>query len=173
MCFSFGLKSERLCSPLADPGGGGVPGGPVPPRPPDLGAQLIHFGGQSVQFMSKLMNFRALIFFFSKKFSSLASLSIILYFFQILLVSVHYFIFIFLCTYFYIIMTAAISIIVCKDWSKVFLHKLLHKNINLFMQNYFEMSTKSACDIRKIHILKWKMQQLLGPQMAPDPWFTD
>ena len=37
------------------------------------------------------------------------------------------------------------------------------------MQNYFEMSTKSAYDIRRIHILKWKMQQLLGPQMGPWP----
>ena len=37
------------------------------------------------------------------------------------------------------------------------------------MQNCFEISTKSAQDSKKIHVLKLKMQQLLGPQVGPLP----
>ena len=45
--------------PLADPGGPGDMGPPIP-----------RFGGPSVQFKSKTMNFRALIYIFFKKFSA-------------------------------------------------------------------------------------------------------
>ena len=34
-----------------------------------------------------------------------------------------------LCAYFYIILTQPITFLVCKHWSKVFLHALLHKNV--------------------------------------------
>ena len=37
------------------------------------------------------------------------------------------------------------------------------------MQKYFEISAKSAHDSILIHILKLKMQQLLGPQVDPRP----
>ena len=56
-------------STLADPGGGRVPGTPTP-----------RFGGPSVQFKSKRMNFRALILYFFQKFFSLTSLDINLLF---------------------------------------------------------------------------------------------
>ena len=73
----------RPPSALADPGG---PRGLGPPTP--------RFGGPTYtvwrphcQFKSKIMNFEALIFYFFKKFSSLASLSMNIIFFHILLVS--------------------------------------------------------------------------------------
>ena len=37
------------------------------------------------------------------------------------------------------------------------------------MYNFFEISTKSAQDSRKIHVLKLKMQQLLESQVGPLP----
>ena len=52
MCEHAGIRA------LADPGGG-EPGGP-PPDP--------RFGGHSVQFKSKRMNFRALILYFFQNF---------------------------------------------------------------------------------------------------------
>ena len=71
-------------------------------------------------------NFRALILYFSKKFPASLRLAWIL-FLHILLVSAHYFIYFILCACFFIILTQAITFLVCKDWSKVFLHTSLHK----------------------------------------------
>ena len=115
----------------------GVPGGLGPPTP--------RFGGPSYtvwrphcKFKSKIMNFGALILFFFKKFSSLTLLGMNLIFFSnsfgltLLIISSSY-VYIILCAYFYIILTQAITFLVCKDSSKVFLHTLLHKNINLYM----------------------------------------
>ena len=96
---------------LADPGGG--PGGPGPPPPTP------RFGGPSVQFKSKTMNFRALILYFFKKIFSLALLGInfisISHSSCLTLLIISYIYFISLCTYFYTIWTQPITFLVCKD----------------------------------------------------------
>ena len=66
------------------------------------------------------MNFGPLIFYFFKKFSSLASLGMNLIFFSnssdltLLIISSSY-VYIILCVYFYIILTQAITFLLCKD----------------------------------------------------------
>ena len=80
-----------------------------------------------------------LFYIFSKKFPASLCSAWILFIFPILLVSLcslfHSY-FIFLCVYFYIILTQAIPFLVCKDWCKVFLHTLLHKKC-LRINKYF------------------------------------
>ena len=78
--------------------------------------------------------------FFKKKFPASLCLVWISFFFHILLVSLcslFHLYFIFLCAYFYIILTQTTTFLACKDWSQVFLHTLLHKNvwelINIFI----------------------------------------
>ena len=54
----------------------------------------------------------------------------------------------------YIILTQALTFLVCKDWSKVFLHTLLHRNIIFFCKTVLKFQQKCAHDSRNIHI--WK-----------------
>ena len=61
------------------------------------------------------MDFKALIFYYFKKISSLASLGMAIIFLSHSQ-SAHYFI---LCAYFCIILTQAVTFLVCKDWSKL------------------------------------------------------
>ena len=59
---------------LADPGG--APGARPPPPTPRFGGPSYTVWRPHCKFKSKIMNFGALIFYFFKKFSSLASLGI-------------------------------------------------------------------------------------------------
>ena len=80
-----------------------------------------------------------LLYIFQKKFPASLRSAWILFFFPILLVSfcsLFHSYFIFLCAYFYIILTQAITFLACKDWSQVFLHTLLHKKC-LRINKYF------------------------------------
>ena len=105
--------------------------GPLTSR---FGGTTGHFRGLSVQFKSKIMNFRALIFIFSKNFEPLFAWHEYYVSFTFFLShSAHYFI---LCAYFCIILTQAITFLVCKNWSKVFLHTLLDKNV-IKINKYF------------------------------------
>ena len=91
---------------LADPKGGG--GSEPPPT--------LRFGGPSVQFKSKTMNFMTLILYFFKQFSAFLCSASILYIFHILLVSfcLLFYIHIHTCAYFYIIWTQPITLIKVK-----------------------------------------------------------
>ena len=92
-----------------------------------------------------------IFYIFSKKFSAWLHLAWILFLFPILLVSLcllFYSYFIFLCAYFYIIMTQAITFLACIDWSKVFLHTKLFWNFNKkvlrIVGRYFEVKNVTA-----------------------------
>ena len=124
-------------------GSGGGQGGHGPPPVPDKDYLLYtswHFLVKKPSWPAKKWILGPLFYIFSKKFSASLCSAWISFYFPILLVSLcsllHSY-YIFLCAYFYIIMTQAITFLVCKDWSEVFLHTLLHKNvwelINIFI----------------------------------------
>ena len=136
------------------------------------------------------MNFRALISYFLKKFLASLRSAWILFLFYILLVSLcslsssrsrgpwgpcpplSQIKTISLCTSWHflvnIILTQAITFLVCKDWSKVFLHTLAAQKYKLcFCKIVLKFQQKCAHDSRKIHILKLKMQELLEPPSGP------
>ena len=135
VCTSWHKKIVLIA--LADPG-------PLPPTP-RFGGPTVQFGGPSVQFKSKIINFRALIFYFvQKNFQPHFTWHEYYIFFTFFNShSAHYFI---LCAYFYIMLTQVITFLSVKIEVKYFcIHyctKMYEELIHIFMQYYFEISTK-------------------------------
>ena len=134
----------KKCLSLLRSGSGGS-NGAMPPPVPDKDYLLCtswhflvenpltpRFGGPVYNLRAKQLILWPLFYIFSKKFPASLHSAWIFFFFHILLVSpcsLFHSYFIFLCAYFYIILTQAIIFLACKDWSKVFFHTLLHKKI--------------------------------------------
>ena len=106
------------------------------------------------------MNFRALILYFSKTFTNLTLLgiNITLHFFHILLASLCY-----TFTLYWLKLQPFLSV---KIEVRYFWIHYCTKNFRELIKIVCKISTKSAQDSRKIHILTLKMQQLLGPQVG-------
>ena len=124
----FSIHSDRLSS-----GSRGGQGGHGPPSVPDKDYLLCtswHFLVKKPYWPAKQWILWPLFYIFSKKIFSLTLLGMnIIHLSYSSLCSLFHSYFIFLCAYFYIIMTQAITFLACKDWSEVFLHTLLHKNV--------------------------------------------
>ena len=130
---------------------------PGPPWSPDLEAPLIQFAGPVYNLRAKQWILRPFFHIFSKKFLALLHLASVLHS-SLTLHIISYFI---LCAYFYIILTQAITFLVCKDWSKEFLHTNVWKFITILNKFSLKVQQKSL-RIVGIHILRLKTATASG-----------